>query len=115
MAPPLAGMRVLAVEQYGAGPFGTQHLADLGAEVIKIENHKTGGDYARGLGPFFVEGAEADDGSLFYQSINRNKHSLTLDLGNPEALPVLHRLVASADAVANNLRGDVPRPAGPDL
>lgn len=108
MAPPLAGMRVLAVEQYGAGPFGTQHLADLGAEVIKIENHKTGGDYARGLGPFFVEGAEADDGSLFYQSINRNKHSLTLDLGKPEALPVLHRLVASADAVANNLRGDVP-------
>ncbi|WP_112324349.1 CaiB/BaiF CoA transferase family protein [Oceanibium sediminis] len=112
MAAPLAGVRVLAVEQYGAGPFGTQHLADLGAEVIKIENHKTGGDYARSLGPFFVEGARADEGSLFYQSINRNKQSMTLDLGSPEATPVFNRLVASADAVANNLRGDVPERLG---
>jgi len=108
MMPPLHGVRVLAVEQYGAGPFGTQHLADLGAEVIKIENHRTGGDYARALGPYFVDGAEGDDRSLFFQSINRNKKSLTLDLGNPEARAVFHRLVAGADAVANNLRGDVP-------
>ncbi|MCR8725790.1 CaiB/BaiF CoA transferase family protein [Frigidibacter sp. ROC022] len=112
MAPPLSGLRVLAVEQYGAGPFGTQHLADLGAEVIKIENRATGGDYARSLGPFFVEGAEADEGSLFFQSINRNKKSLTLDLGNREAQAVLHRLVATADAVADNLRGDVPERLG---
>ncbi len=112
MSAPLSGVRILAVEQYGAGPFGTQHLADLGAEVIKIENHKTGGDYARGLGPLFLDDVEADEGSLFYQSINRNKKSLTLDLGNPEAMPVFHRLVASADAVANNLRGDVPEKLG---
>ena len=54
MDKPLRGVRVLAVEQYGAGPFGTQHLADLGAEVVKVENRNTGGDYARGLGPFFA-------------------------------------------------------------
>lgn len=109
---PLDGLRVLSVEQYGAGPFGTQHLADLGAEVIKVENHRTGGDYARKLGPYFAEGAQGDDGSLFFQSINRNKKSLSLDLGNPEARPVFERLVAGADAVANNLRGDVPRKLG---
>jgi succinate--hydroxymethylglutarate CoA-transferase len=109
---PLHGLRVLAVEQYGAGPFGTQHLADLGAEVIKIENHKTGGDYARALGPYFIEGADKDDGSLFFQSVNRNKKSLTLDLGNPAARDIFERLVAGADAVANNLRGDVPAKLG---
>ena len=48
---PLDGVRILAVEQYGAGPFGTAHLADLGAEVIKIENRATGGDMSRGVGP----------------------------------------------------------------
>lgn len=112
MGPPLQGLRVLAVEQYGAGPFGTQHLADLGAEVVKIENHRAGGDYARALGPHYVEGASDDDASLFFQSINRNKRSVTLDLGNPEAREILERLVAGADAIANNLRGDVPDKLG---
>lgn len=112
MALPLAGVRVLTIEQYGAGPFGTQHLADLGAEVIKIENRRTGGDYARALGPFFVEGAEGDDASLFFQSVNRNKKSLSLDLGDERARTILERLVAGADAVANNLRGDVPETLG---
>lgn len=109
---PLSGLRVLAVEQYGAGPFGTQHLADLGADVIKIENQQTGGDYARSLGPYFTEGAEGDDGSLFFQALNRNKKSLSLDLAHPEARGILERLVSGADAVANNLRGDVPARLG---
>lgn len=112
MQRPLSGMRILAVEQYGAGPFGTQHLADLGAEVIKVENRHTGGDYARALGPHFAEGAEGDEGSLFFQSVNRNKKSLSLDLSNPAGQDVLHRLVKSVDAVANNLRGDVPEKLG---
>lgn len=112
MLPPLDGLRILAVEQYGAGPFGTQHLADLGAEVIKIENRDLGGDYARELGPYFVEGAEDGQGSLFFQSINRNKKSLALDLRKPGSREVFHRLVANADAVANNLRGDVPEKLG---
>lgn len=112
MTRPLSGLRVLAIEQYGAGPFGTQHLADLGAEVIKVENRRLGGDYARGLGPYFVADAEGDDASLFYQAINRNKKSLSLDLTHPEGEKVFHRLVAGADAVANNLRGDVPERLG---
>ncbi len=109
---PLDSLRILAIEQYGAGPFGTQLLADMGAEVIKIENRKTGGDYARALGPYFIDGAEEDDSSLFFQSVNRNKKSLTLDLGNPDARAILERLVAGADAVADNLRGDVPGKLG---
>ena len=112
MGLPLEGVRVLAVEQYGAGPFGTQHLADLGAEVIKVENRHAGGDYARALGPYFVEGAKGDDNSLFFQSINRNKKSLTLDLGQSEAQQIFRQLVVGADAVANNLRGDVPEKLG---
>ncbi len=114
MEGPLAGMRVLAVEQYGAGPFGTQHLADLGATVIKIENRKMGGDYARGLGPYFAQGASGDDASLFFQSVNRGKQSLSLDLGNQKSGPIFAKLVAGADAVANNLRGDVPEKLGLD-
>ena len=73
---PLAGLRVLAVEQYGAGPFGTTYLADLGAEVIKIENHKDGGDVGRAVGPHFF----GEHDSHFFQTFNRNKKSLTLDL-----------------------------------
>lgn len=106
---PLTGLRVLAVEQYGAGPFGTQYLSDLGAEVIKIESPE-GGDVSRGVGPFFMDGAEADDtaASLFYQGLNRNKRSVTLDLKSTDGQAVLHDLAATADAVCNNLRGDVP-------
>lgn len=109
---PLEGVRVLAVEQYGAGPFGTQHLADLGAEVIKIENRRLGGDYARALGPHFVEGVIEDNGSLFFQAINRGKKSVAIDLAHPKGVNVFHRLVSEADAVANNLRGDVPEKLG---
>jgi crotonobetainyl-CoA:carnitine CoA-transferase CaiB-like acyl-CoA transferase len=65
---PLAGTRILALEQYGAGPYGTMFLAQLGAEVIKIEPPK-GGDSARATGPFFL----GPDDSLFYQSFNLNK------------------------------------------
>jgi len=112
MPGPLTGVKVLAVEQYGAGPFGTQQLADLGATVIKIENHNLGGDYARGLGPFYVDGANGTDRSLFFQSINRGKKSLSLDLSHPKGKKIFGDLVASADAVANNLRGDVPEKLG---
>lgn len=104
MTLPLAGVRIISVEQYGAGPFGTQHLADLGAEVIKIENPNDGGDVGRGVGPYFFE--EGD--SHFFQSFNRNKKSMTLDLKQPEGKAILHKLVAEADAVFDNLRGDLP-------
>ncbi|MDH5536066.1 MAG: CoA transferase [Betaproteobacteria bacterium] len=105
---PLEGVRVLAVEQYGAGPFGTMFLADQGAEVIKIENPHDGGDMSRAVGPYFL----APGDSEFFQSLNRNKKSLTLDLSRPEGQAVLHDLVRHADALASNLRGDVPAKLG---
>jgi crotonobetainyl-CoA:carnitine CoA-transferase CaiB-like acyl-CoA transferase len=105
---PLAGLRVIAVEQYGAGPFGTMQLADLGAEVIKIENPTDGGDMGRHVGPYFV----GSNDSHFYQSLNRNKRSLALDLKQPDARSVLLRLAARSDAVLNNLRGDQPEKLG---
>jgi crotonobetainyl-CoA:carnitine CoA-transferase CaiB-like acyl-CoA transferase len=103
VALPLAGVRVLAVEVYGAGPYGTMHLADLGAEVIKIEP-PTGGDMARGVGPFRL----GPDDSQFFQSFNRNKRSLTLDLKTLRGRRILERLVGTADILVNNLRGDQP-------
>ncbi len=105
---PLDGVRVLAVEQYGAGPFGTMFLADQGAEVIKIENPNDGGDMSRAVGPYFL----APGDSEFFHSFNRNKKSLTLDLSRPEGQAVLHDLARSADALASNLRGDVPAKLG---
>jgi succinate--hydroxymethylglutarate CoA-transferase len=108
MTLPLAGVRVLAVEQYGAGPFGTQFLADQGAEVIKVENPNTGGDFARDVGPYFFTEGESE----FFHAYNRNKLSLGLDLSKPDGIAVFHDMVKSADAVASNLRGDVPGKLG---
>jgi len=108
MTLPLTGVRIVAVEQYGAGPFGTQHLADLGAEVIKIENPRDGGDVGRQVGPYFFGPGD----SHFHQSFNRNKLSLTLDLKHPASTTVLHDLIATADAVFDNLRGDLPEKLG---
>jgi len=109
---PLEGCRILAVEQYGAGPWGTQYLADMGAEVIKIENPKDGGDMARPLGPFFLNDGDGTADSQFYQSFNRNKKSLTLDLQHDSGKAIFHDLVKTADAVTCNLRGDVPAKLG---
>ncbi|MGA9868034.1 MAG: CoA transferase [Acetobacteraceae bacterium] len=105
---PLHGVRIIAVEQYGAGPYGSMQLADLGAEVIKIENPTDGGDMARRVGPFFV----GDNDSLFFQSFNRNKRGVTLDLKHPKARGVLHALAARADGMLDNLRGDLPDKLG---
>jgi crotonobetainyl-CoA:carnitine CoA-transferase CaiB-like acyl-CoA transferase len=101
---PLADIRVLAVEQYGAGPWGTLQLADLGAEVIKIEDPSSGGDVGRYVPPF----QEGED-SLFFETFNRNKKSVSLDLRHPDARPVLEDLVRAVDAVYSNLRGDHPK------
>lgn len=108
----LAGIRILAVEQYGAGPFGTQYLSEMGAEVIKIENPRDGGDVSRNVGPHFVDALPETAQSVFYQGLNRGKKSLTLDLSVPAGRAVFGRLAASAHAVASNLRGDVPERLG---
>lgn len=105
---PLAGVTIIAVEQYGAGPFGTMLLADLGAEVIKIENPADGGEIGRHVGPYYL----GPGNSQFYQAFNRNKRSITLNLKHPEGKAVLHDLVRNADAVLDNLRGDLPEKLG---
>ena len=100
---PLEDLRIIAVEQYGAGPFGSVHLADLGAQVIKIEDPQAGGDVGRYVPPY----AEDED-SLFFETFNRNKRSVSLDLGTAAGRGVFEQLVAVSDVVYSNLRGDVP-------
>jgi crotonobetainyl-CoA:carnitine CoA-transferase CaiB-like acyl-CoA transferase len=104
---PLEDVRVVAVEQYGAGPFGSLYLADLGAEVIKIEDPRTGGDIGRYVPPYQEE---AD--SLFFETFNRGKKSIDLDLSNPAGRSVFLDLVRVSDAVYSNLRGDIPARLG---
>ena len=111
---PLAGFRILSAEQYGAGPYGTMFLAQLGAEVIKIEppakGGSGGGDTARAVGPHFLRKGE----SLYFQAFNLNKRSLTLDLRTDEGQKIFHELVGRSHAVANNMRGDLPKTLGLD-
>ena len=104
---PLSGVRIVAVEQYGAGPFGSLYLADLGADVIKVEDPGTGGDVSRYIPP-----GQAGTDSLFFEAFNRGKRSIALDLKSAEGRAVFERLVASADAVYSNLRGDQPERLG---
>lgn len=107
--PPLDSVRIVAFEQYGAGPWGTMHLADMGAEIIKVEDPTSGGDVARYVPPY-----TAEQDSVYFQSFNRNKKSITLNLRRPESKAILHRLVTTSDAVFNNLRGDLPSKLGLD-
>ncbi len=111
---PLTGYRVLAAEQYGAGPYGTMFLAQMGAEVIKIEPPnkpgQPGGDTARAVGPHFLRENE----SLYFQSFNLNKKSLTLDLQSERGREILRALAATSHAMVNNLRGDLPARLGLD-
>lgn len=106
-SPPLADVRVIAIEQYGAGPFGSMHLADLGAEVIKIEDPSAKGDVGRYVPPFQV-----GEDSLFFESLNRNKRSLSLDLNTSAGREVFEDLVTRSDVVFSNMRGDVPAKLG---
>jgi crotonobetainyl-CoA:carnitine CoA-transferase CaiB-like acyl-CoA transferase len=101
MTLPLADLRVVAIEQYGAGPYGSMQLADLGADVIKIEDFASGGDTSRHVPPHSEAGT-----SLFFESFNRNKRSLALDLRVDGARKVLEDLLVHADALTSNLRGD---------
>ena len=107
---PLEGVRVIAVEQYGAGPHSTMQLADLGAEVIKIENANDGGDVGRHVRHANEQLPKGD--SLFFQSFNRGKRSTSLNLKSDEGQEAFRRLTATADAVFNNLRGDIPSKLG---
>jgi crotonobetainyl-CoA:carnitine CoA-transferase CaiB-like acyl-CoA transferase len=95
--PPLAGVRVLEVGNYMAAPFCGMQLADLGADVIKVENPE-GGDQVRASAPF-VDGESSN-----FLRLNRNKRSVALNLKDPDGKEVFRRLVATADVLVENLR-----------
>ena len=103
---PLDGIRVLEFTQIIAGPFGCQNLADMGAEVIKVEPPE--GEPWR-LFSQFMPGE-----SKVFQSLNRGKRSLVLALQNPEARAIVHRLIPEIDVVVINYRPDVPPKLGID-
>lgn len=106
---PLAGIRVLTLEQFGAGPYGTMFLAELGAEVIKVEA-PDGGDPSRQVGPHRL----GPNDSQYFQAWNLGKKSVTLDLKSAEGRRRFEALVRTADCVVNNLRGTQPAKLGID-
>ena len=95
----LAGLRVVDLSRVLAGPYCTQLLADLGADVIKVEN-PDGGDETRAWGPPFAEGGE----SAYYLSVNRGKRSVALDLKDERDRAAAAELCARADVVVENFR-----------
>ena len=103
---PLADIRVLAIESYGAGPWATLQLADLGAEIIKIEPPSVG-DVSRHVPP----GAKDGD-SLYFQCLNRNKKSISLDLKTQKGMEALYRLLPSVDVLFANPKGSMPDKLG---
>jgi crotonobetainyl-CoA:carnitine CoA-transferase CaiB-like acyl-CoA transferase len=107
---PLQGVRIVSVEQFGAAPYGTMLLADLGAEVIKIENAAIGGDPSRKTGPYMLGANDSE----YFQAFNINKKSVAIDLRTAEGKAALKALVSGADALVNNLRGDLPAKMGLD-
>ena len=107
-AKPLEGIRVLTLEQFGAGPYGTMFLAELGAEVIKIEAPE--GDPSRQVGPHKL----GDDDSEYFQAWNLGKKSVTLDMKSSAGRKRFEALVKSADCVVNNMRGTQPAKLGID-
>jgi crotonobetainyl-CoA:carnitine CoA-transferase CaiB-like acyl-CoA transferase len=102
--PPLAGIRVIELARVLAGPWAGQMLADLGADVIKVEN-PDGGDDTRHWGPPFVEGADGQNlSAAYYHSANRGKRSVTADLKSEEGQSLVRRLVATADVLIENFK-----------
>ena len=97
-AGPLEGITVVDCTQILAGPYCTMLLADMGADVVKIEKPQ-GGDDTRRMGPPFVDGVAAS-----FLMVNRNKRSIVLDLKNPEGAAILRKMVERADVMVENLR-----------
>jgi crotonobetainyl-CoA:carnitine CoA-transferase CaiB-like acyl-CoA transferase len=108
MNKPLQGIRVLTLEQFGAGPYGTMFLAELGAEVIKIEPPE--GDPSRQVGPYGL----GQDDSEYFQAWNLGKKSVVLDLKSAGGRARFEALVKGADCVVNNMRGTQPAKLGID-
>lgn len=108
MSDSLAGVRILDLSRMLAGPYGSMLLADMGAEVIKVED-PDGGDPIRSMGPPFVNGVSA-----YFLAVNRNKKSVTLDLKSAAGRAAFLRLVAGSDVVYDNFRPGVAARLGID-
>ena len=102
--PPLKGVRVIELARILAGPWAGQLLADLGADVIKVEN-PDGGDDTRKWGPPFVTGADGESlSAAYYHSCNRGKRSIGVDFSTPEGAEIVRRLAATADVLIENFK-----------
>lgn len=102
---PLAGLKVIDMTRVIAGPFGGQILGDLGADVIKIERRGEGDDSRRVGPPWVREPSDETPGeSTYFQSVNRNKRSLSVDFGKQEGQALLRRIAAEADILIENYR-----------
>jgi glutaryl-CoA transferase len=111
MPGPLAGIRVLDLTRVLAGPWAAQNLADLGAEVIKVERPKKGDD-SRAFGPPWLKDAQGRDTgeSAYFACANRGKKSLTLDLAHPQGHAIARELAAKSDVLLENFKfGDLER------
>ncbi|PSJ63637.1 CaiB/BaiF CoA transferase family protein [Pseudaminobacter soli (ex Li et al. 2025)] len=102
--PPLHGIRVIELARILAGPWAGQLLADLGADVIKVES-PNGGDDTRKWGPPFVEGHDGENlSAAYYHSCNRGKRSIAVDFSTPEGAETIRKLVATADVLIENFK-----------
>src|ERR1044071_9368627 len=104
MLPPLHGLRVLELARVLAGPWAGQMLADLGADVVKVERPGSGDD-TRAWGPPFVEGKDGEQLSAsYFHSCNRGKRSVTADFETEEGRALVRRLAAHADIPIENFK-----------
>lgn len=112
---PLSGVRILDLSRVLAGPWCTQTLADLGADVIKVERpmrNGSGGDDTRGWGPPFLKARDGEDTAeaAYYLGTNRNKRSITVDIARPQGQALIRRLAAHCDVFIENFKvGDMAR------
>jgi crotonobetainyl-CoA:carnitine CoA-transferase CaiB-like acyl-CoA transferase len=104
-APALSDVRILDLTQVLSGPFCTQMLSDMGAEVIKVEGPQ--GDVARHMPPDYV-----GDDSVYYLSINRNKRSIVVDMKTSDGIALVRRLAFASDVVIENFRPGVCKRLG---
>lgn len=103
--PPLQGIRVLDLSRILAGPWCTQNLADLGADVIKIERPGVGDDTRAWGPPYLKDGAGNDTAeSAYYLSANRNKRSVEADMASPEGAALIRELAAASDVLVENFK-----------
>lgn len=100
--PPLAGLKVLELARVLAGPWAGQLLADLGAEVIKVEN--LAGDETRAWGPPSIDNGDGTRDAAYFHSCNRGKQSIAVDFATEEGRAIVARLSAGADVVIENFK-----------